>query len=102
MTIAYSDVHMWLHICLLKIFVQVPIFARINQNFRPPSDLSTPIIMIGPGTGVAPFIGFLQERELLRREMANKEEYGETWLLFGCRSRDKDFLFRYVLCFKYT
>ncbi|PVD37330.1 hypothetical protein C0Q70_04329 [Pomacea canaliculata] len=74
--------------------VQVPIFARINQNFRPPSDLSTPIIMIGPGTGVAPFIGFLQERELLRREMANKEEYGETWLLFGCRSRDKDFLFR--------
>uniref|UniRef100_A0A8K9XUD9 Methionine synthase reductase n=1 Tax=Oncorhynchus mykiss TaxID=8022 RepID=A0A8K9XUD9_ONCMY len=64
-----------------------------NCSFRLPSDLSKPLIMIGPGTGVAPFIGFLQQREKEREE--NPEaEFGETWLFFGCRHRDRDFLFR--------
>lgn len=49
--------------------------------------------MVGPGTGVAPFIGFLQQRENERRE--NPEAtFGETWLFFGCRHRDRDYLFR--------
>uniref|UniRef100_A0A8C7QPJ9 Methionine synthase reductase n=1 Tax=Oncorhynchus mykiss TaxID=8022 RepID=A0A8C7QPJ9_ONCMY len=64
-----------------------------NCSFRLPSDLSKPFIMIGPGTGVAPFIGFLQQREKEREE--NPEaEFSETWLFFGCRHRDRDFLFR--------
>uniref|UniRef100_A0A8C7P0Z1 Methionine synthase reductase n=1 Tax=Oncorhynchus mykiss TaxID=8022 RepID=A0A8C7P0Z1_ONCMY len=72
-----------------KVFVSL----RENCSFRLPSDLSKPLIMIGPGTGVAPFIGFLQQREKEREE--NPEaEFGETWLFFGCRHRDRDFLFR--------
>uniref|UniRef100_A0A4W5JQQ9 Methionine synthase reductase n=1 Tax=Hucho hucho TaxID=62062 RepID=A0A4W5JQQ9_9TELE len=64
-----------------------------NCSFRLPSDLSKPLLMIGPGTGVAPFIGFLQQREKEREE--NPEaKFGETWLFFGCRHRDRDFLFR--------
>lgn len=78
--------------------IQIPVFLRTNQHFRPPSDLSQPLIMIGPGTGVAPFIGFLEERSVLRTELEKVEgtdvKYGETWLYFGCRNRDRDFLFR--------
>ncbi|XP_042154891.1 methionine synthase reductase-like isoform X1 [Oncorhynchus tshawytscha] len=74
---------------LPKVFVSL----RENCSFHLPSDLSKPLIMIGPGTGVAPFIGFLQQREKEREE--NPEaEFGETWLFFGCRHRDQDFLFR--------
>uniref|UniRef100_A0A674ERD5 Methionine synthase reductase n=1 Tax=Salmo trutta TaxID=8032 RepID=A0A674ERD5_SALTR len=72
---------------------KVHVSLRENCSFRLPSDLSKPLIMIGPGTGVAPFIGFLQQREKEREE--NPEaEFGETWLFFGCRHRDRDFLFR--------
>uniref|UniRef100_A0A8C7CDF5 Methionine synthase reductase n=1 Tax=Oncorhynchus kisutch TaxID=8019 RepID=A0A8C7CDF5_ONCKI len=71
----------------------LPKVSRGNCSFRLPSDLSKPFIMIGPGTGVAPFIGFLQQREKEREE--NPEaEFSETWLFFGCRHRDRDFLFR--------
>uniref|UniRef100_A0A8C7L2J1 Methionine synthase reductase n=1 Tax=Oncorhynchus kisutch TaxID=8019 RepID=A0A8C7L2J1_ONCKI len=71
----------------------LPKVSRGNCSFHLPSDLSKPLIMIGPGTGVAPFIGFLQQREKEREE--NPEaEFGETWLFFGCRHRDRDFLFR--------
>lgn len=80
--------------CVTLSNVEVPVCARANQNFRLPTDLSTPILMIGPGTGVAPFRGFLQERQLRKKEMSDPESYGETWLLFGCRNRDKDYLFR--------
>ncbi|KAJ8010495.1 hypothetical protein DPEC_G00075680 [Dallia pectoralis] len=72
---------------------QVHVSLRQNSSFRLPSDLSKPLIMIGPGTGVAPFIGFLQQREKEREE--NPEVvFGETWLFFGCRHRDRDYLFR--------
>ncbi|XP_076456034.1 methionine synthase reductase-like isoform X2 [Babylonia areolata] len=77
-----------------KIIVQVQIVSRTNQHFRAPSDLSVPLIMIGPGTGVAPFIGFLQERQLRLQKEEKGGNVGETWLLFGCRHREKDFLFR--------
>uniref|UniRef100_A0A673ZQZ0 Methionine synthase reductase n=1 Tax=Salmo trutta TaxID=8032 RepID=A0A673ZQZ0_SALTR len=71
----------------------LPKVSRGNCSFRLTSDLSKPFIMIGPGTGVAPFIGFLQQREKEREE--NPEaEFSETWLFFGCRHRDRDFLFR--------
>uniref|UniRef100_A0A673ZRA5 Methionine synthase reductase n=1 Tax=Salmo trutta TaxID=8032 RepID=A0A673ZRA5_SALTR len=72
---------------------KVNVSVRQNCSFRLTSDLSKPFIMIGPGTGVAPFIGFLQQREKEREE--NPEaEFSETWLFFGCRHRDRDFLFR--------
>ncbi|GFR94112.1 methionine synthase reductase [Elysia marginata] len=78
--------------------IQIPVFLRTNQHFRPPTDLSQPLIMIGPGTGVAPFIGFLEERRVLQDEREKTEgsdfKYGETWLYFGCRNKDRDFLFR--------
>lgn len=74
--------------------IEIPIFLRTNQHFRPPSDLSQPLIMIGPGTGVAPFIGFLRERQYYRQQMTQDEGYGETWLVYGCRHSKRDFLFK--------
>ncbi|XP_078018813.1 methionine synthase reductase isoform X1 [Epinephelus lanceolatus] len=72
---------------------KIHVSLRPNCFFRPPSDLSAPFIMVGPGTGVAPFVGFLQQREEERKE--NPEAtFGETWLFFGCRHRDRDYLFR--------
>ncbi|KAL5010026.1 hypothetical protein ScPMuIL_012331 [Solemya velum] len=73
---------------------KIHIFGRSNQYFRLPDDLSVPIVLIGPGTGVAPFIGFLQQRRVLRAKLADQESYGDTWLFYGCRHRDKDYLFR--------
>ncbi|XP_069561593.1 LOW QUALITY PROTEIN: methionine synthase reductase [Brachyistius frenatus] len=72
---------------------KIHVSVRSNFSFRPPSDPSVPFIMVGPGTGVAPFIGFLQQREEDRQK--NPEVvFGETWLFFGCRHRDGDYLFR--------
>ncbi|XP_076868936.1 methionine synthase reductase [Brachyhypopomus gauderio] len=72
---------------------KVHVSRRINNTFHLPTDAAVPIVMVGPGTGVAPFIGFLQQRE---REREENPEYtcGETWLFFGCRHKDRDFLFR--------
>nr|XP_020465267.1 methionine synthase reductase isoform X1 [Monopterus albus]XP_020465268.1 methionine synthase reductase isoform X1 [Monopterus albus] len=72
---------------------RIHVSLRANCAFRPPSDPSVPFIMVGPGTGVAPFIGFLQQRENERRENPGAI-FGETWLFFGCRHRDRDYLFR--------
>ena len=81
--------------------IQVPIFARTNTHFRLPDEPLTPIIMIGPGTGVAPFVGFLEHREMLQRKVAensNREiSFGPSWLLFGCRHKERDYLYRLVL-----
>ncbi|KAM6900705.1 methionine synthase reductase [Xenentodon cancila] len=72
---------------------KIHVSLRPSCSFRPPSDLSVPFIMVGPGTGVAPFIGFLQQREEERKN--NREAvFGKTWLFFGCRHRDRDYLFR--------
>lgn len=71
--------------------MRMAVFLRPNKSFRPPQDLSVPLVMIGPGTGVAPFRGFLQER---RARAARGEVLGPSWLFFGCRRKDEDFLYR--------
>ncbi|NXX82363.1 MTRR reductase, partial [Urocolius indicus] len=72
---------------------KIPIFARPNNIFHLPADPSIPFIMVGPGTGISPFIGFLQHRQKLREEHTDWN-FGETWLFFGCRHQDRDYLFK--------
>ncbi|EAR20223.1 assimilatory sulfite reductase (NADPH) flavoprotein subunit [Nitrococcus mobilis] len=65
----------------------VPVYVDSNPNFRLPTDPQTPIIMVGPGTGVAPFRAFLAEREELGAA-------GRNWLFFGDRNFLSDFLYQ--------
>uniref|UniRef100_A0A6Q2X1V8 NADPH--hemoprotein reductase n=1 Tax=Esox lucius TaxID=8010 RepID=A0A6Q2X1V8_ESOLU len=68
----------------------VPMYIRKSQ-FRLPFKASNPVIMIGPGTGIAPFIGFVQERGWLKEQ---GKEVGETVLYFGCRHKNEDYLYQ--------
>lgn len=56
-------------------------------NFYLPADPKTPVIMVGPGTGIAPFRGFWQERSY---QIANKTNLSRMWLFFGCRTKELD------------
>ncbi|KAF4108336.1 NADPH--cytochrome P450 reductase isoform X1 [Onychostoma macrolepis] len=71
----------------------VPMYVRRSQ-FRLPFKPSNPIIMIGPGTGIAPFMGFIQERAWQKEQ---GKEVGETILYFGCRHKNEDFLYQQEL-----
>jgi sulfite reductase (NADPH) flavoprotein alpha-component len=63
----------------------------INSMFALPTDATAKIIMVGPGTGIAPFRGFLQERQCLRNR---GNDVGDSWLFFGDRNFATDFLFK--------
>ena len=65
----------------------LPIYLKKNPNFKFPFDEETPVIMIGPGTGVAPFRAYMQEREELGLS-------GNTWLFFGEQYFTTDFLYQ--------
>lgn len=65
----------------------VPTFLQSSKTFKLPTDLDTPIIMIGPGTGIAPFLAFLQERESTAAK-------GDNWLFFGDQHEATDFLYK--------
>lgn len=69
--------------------IHVPVHVR-HSNFKLPSDPMKPVIMVGPGTGVAPFRAFVQERAAQAR--AGKA-VGKTVLFFGCRRKEEDFLY---------
>jgi sulfite reductase (NADPH) flavoprotein alpha-component len=68
------------HPCRIKTFVQP------SNGFKLPADPSVPIIMVGPGTGIAPFRAFLEERQVTGAK-------GKNWLLFGDQKQDCDFLY---------
>ncbi len=65
----------------------VPVFVQTSHGFRIPADGSKPIIMIGPGTGIAPFRAFLEERRAIGAT-------GKNWLFFGDQKAASDFLYR--------
>lgn len=66
---------------------RVPVFVEPNERFRLPADASRDLIMIGPGTGVAPFRAFVQERQAVGAA-------GRNWLFFGNRHFERDFLYQ--------
>jgi sulfite reductase (NADPH) flavoprotein alpha-component len=65
----------------------LPIFVQKSAHFHPPADLAAPMIMVGPGTGIAPFRAFLQERRATGAT-------GDNWLFFGEQHAASDFYYR--------
>jgi len=70
-----------------KVGDKVNVYVHKNKNFRLPTNSDTPIIMVGPGTGIAPFRAFIEER-------AETEAKGESWLFFGDQRYSYDFLYQ--------
>ena len=66
---------------------KIPVYLKKNPNFKFPYNNHTPVIMIGAGTGIAPYRAFIQEREHLQLK-------GNQWLIFGNQNYDADFLYR--------
>lgn len=69
---------------------RLPIYIQPNKKFKLPADPDASMIMIGPGTGIAPFRGFLHERRALGHK-------GKNWLFFGERNSSTDYLYRHEL-----
>jgi sulfite reductase (NADPH) flavoprotein alpha-component len=65
----------------------IPVFIHVNKNFFLPEDPNTPIIMVGPGTGIAPFRAFTEERKAIGAK-------GRSWLFFGDQRFNSDFLYQ--------
>jgi sulfite reductase (NADPH) flavoprotein alpha-component len=71
----------------LKPGMKVRVFLQTSHGFRLPADPNTPVIMVGPGTGIAPFRAFLEERHATGAK-------GKNWLFFGDQHEAHDFLYR--------
>lgn len=72
------------------------VYSRIfikDSLFNFPEDPKTPLIMIGPGTGVVPFIAFAEEREYLKKQNPSVE-LGEAHLYFGCKGKNDDYIYK--------
>uniref|UniRef100_T1IV07 Nitric oxide synthase n=1 Tax=Strigamia maritima TaxID=126957 RepID=T1IV07_STRMM len=72
---------------------KIPYFVRQAAHFHLPTNPSTPVMMIGAGTGVAPFRGFWQQRQIEKQKSNGKRVFGELMLYFGCRHPAADHLF---------
>ena len=72
---------------LVSAETELGVFFNPNTSFRVPADDSLPMIMVGPGTGIAPFRAFLQEREF-------RNASGKNWLFFGDRNAATDYIYR--------
>ena len=72
---------------LISDITHAPVYIEPNDNFRLPTDGDTPIIMVGAGTGIAPYRAFVEHR----REHGQR---GKNWLVFGDRNLDSDFLYQ--------
>src|SRR5699024_12568605 len=70
--------------------VQLSVYIHQNPNFKFPYDLDTPVIMVGPGAGVAPYRSYLEELEEL------EESKGKTWLFYGDQHFESDFLYQEI------
>jgi len=75
----------------LPIGTLIPIFVR-TSSLRPPKNPNIPIIMVGPGTGIAPFRGFIQDRQHDR--VAGMPQEAEAVLFYGCRDSNLDYLYK--------
>lgn len=76
----------WLADRVIPDQTEVPVFIQTSHGFRLPASGDTPVIMVGPGTGIAPFRAFLEERRALGSP-------GKNWLFFGDQHRAHDFLY---------
>lgn len=75
------------YLCNAQEGAQVPVFIEANERFRLPADGARDVIMVGPGTGVAPFRAFVQQRQA-------DGATGRNWLFFGNPHRHSDFLYQ--------
>ena len=75
------------HLSQLQPGAEISVYVEASDHFRLPTNPDTPIIMIGPGTGIAPFRAFVQER-------AATEATGDNWLFFGNPHFTEDFLYQ--------
>jgi sulfite reductase alpha subunit-like flavoprotein len=71
----------------LEVGAEVDVFIQPTKHFRPPEDPDARIVMVGPGTGIAPFRGFLHHR-------AARGHTGDSWLFFGERHEASEFYYR--------
>ena len=69
---------------------ELKVFIQPSHGFTVPADPNVPMIMVGPGTGIAPFVSFLQERE-------STQSKGDNWLFFGDQKSETDFLYKDML-----
>lgn len=72
---------------------KILMYLRKNMNGFVLPENDTPLLLIGPGTGVAPFIGFLEERSHIKK-LNSSLLIGDAWLFFGCRNPETDHIYK--------